>query len=154
MSKKQELLDKLPEVILGIPKETFVDHFFDTRHYKPEKGEILAKYTAKAEFVEGREKMDIIHLLQIDKAFQAAQVMRKIHQAKEPDCYRLLREMCEDLATGMSEEEVNKKPYEFTLEAFFYTQKEHIPKNDPHWETIQLLEYDKENKQFVSKIEI
>jgi len=45
-------------------------------------------------------------------------VMKKIHCCKEPDCYKICREMCEDLISGMSEDDVAKKEHEFIIEAF------------------------------------
>ncbi len=139
---------------MQVTKDNFHEHFFDVRQHRPKKGQIMAKYAAVAEFVSGREKRDIIHLLKMDKAHQAAQVMRKIHLAKEPDCYRVLRQMCEDLLNGLSEDEVDQKPYSFVLEAYFYTTRECVPEDDPHWETIRLLEYDEETKTFKSRIEL
>jgi hypothetical protein len=153
-SKKQELLAGLPETIFGVPSEIFVDHFYDVRTNKAQPGQILAKYVAWAEFVDGKEKRDIINLLKIDKAHQATQVMRKIHCCREPDCYRLLREMCEDLISGMTDEQVEKKAYPFVLEVFFYVERQYVPENDPHWVTIKLMEYDKEKNTYISKIEV
>lgn len=164
MNQEQELPDRetfirnqeqdLPEIILGVPRDVFLEEFFDVRRHKPQQGQVMAKFQAVAEFVDGREKRDIIGLLKIDKAKQAAMVMRKIHLAREPDCYRVLREMCEDMLMGMSDEEVEKKAYEFVLEAFFYTKRENIPEDDPRWSTIQILEWDEENKTFKSHVKI
>lgn len=137
-----------------IDEHNFAEHFFDVRQHRPQPGQIMAKFTAVAIFGSGNEKRDIINLLKIDKAKQAAQVMNRIHLAKAPDCYRVLREMCEDLHRGMSEEEVEKKEYEFVLEAMYYTQKECVPKGDPHWETLQVLEFDEETNTFKARIEI
>lgn len=131
-----------------ITSENFNEYFFDVRHHGPKAGQVLAKFTAVAVFGDGKEKWDIIRLLQIDKAYQAAQVMNKIHLAKLPDCYRVCREMCEDLLSGMSDEDVARKEYEYVLEAIYYTKREYVPKDDPHWETIQLLEYNPENNSF------
>ena len=114
----------------------------------------MAKFTSYALFGSGEQKRDIIKLLKMDKAYQASQVMQRIHRAKAPDCYRVLREMCEDLLGGMSDEEVENKDYEFVLEAVFYTKKEYVPKKDPHWETLHVLQYDSVNNKFISNIEI
>lgn len=137
-----------------IDQTNFSNYFFDVRRHKPKHGQILAKFTAVAVFGSGYEKRDIIKLLKMDKAFQAAQVMEKIHLAKAPDCYRLLREMCQDLLSGMTDDEVDAKEYEFTLEAVYYTKKEYVPKHDPHWETLQILQYDAEKGRFISTIEL
>ncbi len=147
MSENQE-----SETIIN--KENFRQYFKDIRHHRPERGDIMAKFTAIALFGEGREKRDIIRILTMDKAKAAAKVMQKIHYAKEPDCYRVCREICEDLLKGMTVEQVDKKDYEFVLEICYYTKKEYVPKNNQHWETIQLIEYDSETKQFRSRIEV
>jgi hypothetical protein len=137
-----------------IDSSNFNQYFFDARQHGPQKGQVMARFTAMAVFGDGQEKSDIINLLKIDKAHQASQVMQRIHLAKAPDCYRVLREMCEDLHSGMSDEEVNKKEYEFILEAVFYTKKEYVPKNDPHWELLKVMNYDSESKTFTSHVEL
>jgi hypothetical protein len=144
----------MSKTVLGVDESIFADQFFDVRRHKPNPGQVMSRFTAVADFVEGQAKKDVIGLLKIDKAYQAAQVMRKIHWAREPDCYRVLAEMCEDLAAGIPDKEVENKPYRFILEAFFYTDKKYVPKNDPHWDMIQLIEWDEEKKTFISKIEI
>lgn len=138
---------------LVIDESNFDQYFFDTRKHAPKPGQVLAKFRAIATFGDGPHKHDVIRLLKIDKAQQAAMVMRKIHHAREPDCYRVCREICEDLASGMTDLQVAEKEYEYVLEAFYYTKREYVPKNDPHWETIQLLEYDPETGSFSARIE-
>ena len=152
-------MDSEPEVIkdedgIVIDASNFDQYFFDVRQHGPKKGQVMAKFTAMAIFGSGREKMDIIKLLKIDKAQQATQVMQRIHLAKPPDYYRILREMCEDLRNGMTDEEVDQKEYEFVLEAIFYTKKEYVPKRDPHWETLHVLDFDPDSKKFTSHIEL
>jgi hypothetical protein len=93
-----------------------------------------------------------MYLLKLGKVEQAIAVMRKIHGVKELDCYKMLREMCEDMLR-MTDEEVEKKVYEFVIQLFFYTQREYVP-TSPNWETIQLLEYDKDSGEYKSRIEI
>lgn len=142
----------MSEEKIVIDETNFGEHFHDVRFNRPKPGQVLARFSAVADFVDGPQKRDVIDLLKRDKAFQATAVMRKLHHAKEPDCYRVCREICEDLMT-MSEEEVEKKPYPFILEMFFYTKKELVPKNK-HWETIQLLEFDKDSNTYKSRIEL
>jgi len=137
-----------------ITSENFSEYFFDVRKHRPKKGQIMAKYTAVAEFVGPQAKRDIIKLMMMDKAHAASMVMKKIHGAKEPDCYRVCREIAEDLLSGMSSKDIIDKPYEFVVEFFFYTQREHVPKNDPHWSTIKLLSYDEDEGVYRSAIEI
>ena len=135
-----------------ITDENFHEYFFDVRTNKPKKGQVLAKFTAVAEFVDGQGKKDIMYLLSLGKIEQAIAVMRKIHGVRELDCYKMLKEICKDMLT-LEASEVEKKVYEFTIQLFFYTQREYVPQS-PNWETIQLLEYDKEAGEYKSRIEI
>ena len=138
---------------LIIDERNFHEYFFDVRKYGPKEGQVLVKFSAVAAFGNGPHKHDVIKLLKIDKAKQAAAVMQKIHHARIPDCYRVCREMCQDLRAGMTEEHVAMKEYEYVLEAFYYTQREHVP-NDSHWETIPLLEFDQKSGAFKSQISV
>ena len=54
----------------------------------------------------------------------------------------------------MTEDDVAKKEYEFVIESFYYTNREYIPKNDPHWETIEIMKYDPETNTFKSEIHL
>lgn len=122
-----------------IDSSNFANYFFDVRKFGPKPGQIMARFSAIAVFGDGPEKMDLIKVLRKGKAESAAQVMRKIHCAAEPDCYRVCREICEDLISGMTDDQVCKKEYSFLLEAFYYTKKDYVPKNDPNWEMIDLM---------------
>jgi hypothetical protein len=137
-----------------ITEENFDQYFKDVRKNRPQPGQVLARFHAVAAFGPGPHKLDIIKLLRQDKAQQAAQVMQRIHLAKTPDCYRVCREMCEDLLVGLSDEQVNQKEYEYHLEALYYTQKECVPKNDPHWETLTVVRFDPETNTFKTNIEL
>lgn len=148
---KEQVKDEAGVVI---DHTNFRHYFFDVRQHRPQPGQIMAKFSAVAVFGDGPEKRDLINVLKRGKGEAAAQVMRKIHCAREPDCYRVCREMCDDLLGGMSVEEVAKKEYEFVLEAFYYTKREYVPKHDPHWETIDLLKYDEKTKMFKAVIEL
>ena len=138
---------------LVIDSSNFAEYFFDVRQHGPQEGQVMAKFSAVAVFADGPEKWDIIGLLKKDKAHQASQVMNRIHCARFPDCYRVCREMCEDLLE-LPDEAVAAKEYEFVLEAMYYTKKEYVPKGDPNWELIQTLHFDKETNTFHSTIEI
>lgn len=137
-----------------IDSSNFAEYFFDVRKFGPKEGQIMAKFSAVAIFGDGPEKRDVIKILRKDKAEAAAMVMKKIHCAREPDCYTICREMVEDMLKGMSDDEVAKKEYEFILEAFYYTKREYIPKGDPHWETIDLVKFDPETNTFKVNIEL
>jgi hypothetical protein len=143
---------------LEINEQNFNDYFKDVRIHQPEKGDVIAQYTASAEFIDGNEKRQIISLLTSteNKMEATAQVMRKLLHASELDSYKIPRQMAEDLLSGMSFDEVSSKPYKYTLEMFFYAKPENIPKEDPHWSMISVLNLgeflDKKEKQIQSRI--
>lgn len=125
---------------LVIDASNFGEYFFDVRMHTPRKGQVMARYTAIAEFISGPEKQQMIDLLHMpEKARPAVQVMRKLLFANERDAFRVPREMVEDLTKGMSIQEVLDKPYRYTLEYFYYVDPQHVPEGDPHWCKIPLL---------------
>ena len=103
-----------------INEENFNQYFKDVRQNKPEKDDIIAKYSAMAEFVDGGEKRQIISLLMTteDKMEATAQIMRKLLFACERDALKVPRMMAEDLISGMSTDEVAEKPYKYKVEIF------------------------------------
>lgn len=126
-----------------ITEENFGEYFFDVRMHKPQRGQVMARYTAVAEFIDGPMKQDIIGLLlKYNKAEAATKVLRKLGCATEKDSIRVCKEIVQDLMNGMTPEEVEKKPYEYTMEAFFYTKKEYVPIDDPHWSVISIANLD------------
>jgi len=129
---------------LEINDENFSQYFRDVRMSKFEKGDVMAKYTAIAEFVDGGEKRQIISLLTDteNKMEATVQVMRKLLFASELDAYKVPRLMAEDLLSGMSVDDCAEKPYKYTLEMFYYTRPELIPKDDPHWCSISIIPTD------------
>lgn len=129
---------------IEINEDNFKDYFRDIRRTKPEKGEVIAKYSAIAEFIDGGEKRQIISLLTDteNKMEATVQIMRKLLFASEVDAHRIPRLMAEDLLSGMTVDDVVKKPYKYTLEMFFYTKPENIPTDDPHWSCISVLNLD------------
>lgn len=138
----------LDEANLEITEENWDQYFFDVRKHNPQQGQIIACYSAIAYFVDGIEKEHVIQLLKgKQKAEAVAQIMRKLHHASEPDCWRIPREMAEDLISGMSEIEVLKKEYKYTAEFYYYTEAKYVPDNDPHWTIISILNLD----DFLSK---
>ena len=126
---------------IEINEINFSEYFRDVRNCVPARGEVIAQYTASAEFVEGNEKRQVISLLNSteNKMEATAQVMRKLLFASELDAYRVPRMMAEDMISGMTEDEVASKPYKYTLEMFFYAKPENVPKDDPHWSVISVL---------------
>ena len=103
----------------------------------------MARWVSKAEFIDGQMKKDVINLLASnDKALSATKVMQKLAYATYQDSVRICKEICQDLESGMSLEEVEAKPYSYELEMFYYTKKEYVPKDDPHWSIIGLENLD------------
>jgi hypothetical protein len=135
--------------ISNMTEEEFNSKFFDVRKHKLQKGQVIARFTAMADLIEaGFEKRNLVDLLrQTDKAEAAAQVMRKLFHSAEPDCYRVPKEIAQDLISGLSVSEVLAKPYRYKIELFYYTEKDNIPENHPHWSCISLLNLDEFLKQ-------
>jgi len=128
---------------LIIDEKNFSQYFRDCRINRPERGDVMARYVAVAQLVDGQMKKNLVDLLSNkDKAYAATQVMRKLGCATQKDAIRVCREMAEDLNNGLSSEEVEKKIYEYELETFFYTKKEYVPLDDPHWSIISLVNLD------------
>jgi len=133
--------DEKPEI--EITDENFDEYFHDVRRCSPQKGEVMVCYTSSAQFVEGHEKRHMLKVIQMDGKIEAAtQIMRKLLFANELDAYRVPKEMLKDLISGMTEEEVVQKPYDYTVEIFYYTKPECIPKDDPHWHQITIMNMD------------
>jgi hypothetical protein len=128
---------------LIIDENNFDEHFFDVRQNSPQKGQVIACYSAAADFVRGNEKRNVIDLLRnTNKVEPCAQVMRKLLFASELDAYRVPRMMAEDMASGMTIDEVQDKDYKYKVEIYYYTNPENVPKDDPHWTIIELLNLD------------
>jgi hypothetical protein len=128
---------------LEITQANFQNYFTDVRTNTPQPGQILTCYTAMADFIRGPEKRQIIDLLgKENKAEVITKVMRKLLFACEQDSIRVPLRMAEDLASGMSPKDVERKAYRFKIELFFYTWPEYVPQNDPHWKIIPLLNKD------------
>jgi hypothetical protein len=123
---------------LVIDETNFNQYFFDIKE-KPQKGQVLARYTGMADLLESKEKDFIVDALMGTKmgADMAAQVMKKHFHATDHDSIRVPQMILEDL-NELSPNEVKKKPYRFQLEYFYWTNPENIPTDDPHWETITL----------------
>jgi hypothetical protein len=133
--------DKKEELV--IDESNFSQYFRDCRTSKPERGDIMARYSARAEFIDGQMKRDIIDLLHNrDKTFAATQVMRKLGCATQKDSIRVCKEICQDLFSGMSLKEVEQKVYTYDIELFYYTKKEYIPIDDMHWTPIGIANLD------------
>ena len=136
-------MDDKTNAELIIDESNFSQYFKDCRISRPDRGDVMARYSARAEFIDGQMKRDIIDLVHNrDKAFAATQVMRKLGCATQKDSVRICKEICQDLASGMSLKEVEHKVYTYDIELFYYTKKEYIPIDDPHWTPIGIANLD------------
>ena len=135
--------DKMSEELI-IDESNFHEYFKDCRRQKPSRGDVMARFIAMAEFIDGQMKKDIIGLLsnRDDKVNAALQVMRKLGGATEKDAIRVCKEICFDLANGMSVLEVESKVYKYQMEVFYYTKREYVPVDDPHWSVIKIANLD------------
>jgi hypothetical protein len=130
---------------MEITEENFSEYFHDIRTHRPQPGEVMAKYTAVAYLEDGLEKWNMIDLLsKAGKAHAATAVMRKCFFASERDSVSVARQMAEDLMS-MTKYDVAKKSYKYNLEMFFYVLPEHVPADDPHWTTINLIDFTKKD---------
>ena len=127
---------------LIIDESNFDEYFFDVQKHKPKPGQVLVCYDAIAEFIDGNLKRDVIQLLlQNDKAGETApRLMQKLAGSVLDDSTKVIREILQDLIDGMPIDDVADKPYEFHCQHFFYTEKQYIPKNDPHWWSTSLID--------------
>jgi len=125
-----------------IDETNFEQYFFDVRMHTPKKGQVMARYAAVAEFVDGMMKKNIIDLLKKDKAIAATQVLRKLGCATEKDSLRLCKEICEDMLVGLTDAQIEEKSYRYMIEVFYYTEQKNIPLDDPHWSVISIRNLD------------
>ena len=126
--------------MVEINQQNFSQYFFNVRDHTPQPGQVLCVFRAICELLPGEEKSFLIKTLQRPNAAQsAANIMTKLFYASQESSWHTLVEMAQDLLEGMSEEEVNQKIYEFNSEFFYYTNRECIPTDDPHWEVIELM---------------
>jgi len=117
--------------------------FFDVKNHKPKKGQVIANYRAKAELVAGEDKIRLIDLLMSQDRLNAAlQMMRNIFLSLEEDAYNVCRSIMEDALSGLTVEEINEKPYKYTLNKFFYANPEDVPE-DIHWTVYHCIGNDK-----------
>lgn len=138
---------------LIIDETNFDQYFKDISSSKPEKGDILACYTTKATLSGGDLKKDII-LAAEENIYSAIKLLQKIAKARYLDSIKILREIISDILSGKSKEEVESKEYEYIAEFFYYTKREYIPEDDPHWSTLKIHNINdfKKNLNIKSKI--
>jgi hypothetical protein len=126
-----------------IDKHNFSEYFFNIRDHKPQKGQVLARFRAVCELVsedQKDEKRFLIALLQRPNSAQSAiNMMTKVFYADHDSAYTVPAEIAQDLLSGMSEDEVAQKPYEYTAEFYYYVLPQYVPQDDPHWAIINII---------------
>lgn len=123
---------------LIIDENNFHEHFFDITKFKPQKGQVLARYTAMAEFVSGDVKDFVVSALLNNPmgAEMSSKVMKHHCHATDECASAVPLQIAEDLKSGMSIDEVKSKPYKMQIEYFYWTAPDNIPTDDCHWEMI------------------
>lgn len=129
---------------LVIDDSNFGSYFFDITKNAPKKGQVLAKYTAMADFVKGDVKDYIIETLLTNPmgAEMATQVMKYHCHATDEYATSVPMAIAKDMADGMTREEVSIKSYRFQIEYFYWTEAKYVPKGDLHWECIAITRAD------------
>lgn len=135
-----------------IDESNFHEYFFDVRQHGPKKNHIMARFSAVAEFIDGKMKQDIIYLLtSVDNGgLSAVKVMQKLGCATYEGSVDICTEIADDLKAGLERgmslesisEEVENKAYSYHYEQFFYTEAQCVPKDNPHWDIIRLENLD------------
>ena len=141
---KVEISDVDVDKDLVIDESNFSQYFRDASKFAPQKGDSLVCYRASADFIYGDLKKDVVELLS-NSAFGAktsVQIIKKLAKTNEKEAVSLTKRICEDLYKGMTEDEVLAKPYPYLFEMFFFAKKDHIPKDDKHWECITISNLD------------
>ena len=135
----------MPDEII-IDESNFHLYFHEIGKNKPKKGQVLARYTAMAEFIAGEVKTFVVSALMNSGmgAEMSSQVMKYHCHATDDYATSVPLQIAEDLKNGMTEEEVKNKPYRFQLEYFYWTEPENIPTDDVHWEMITVTKSEME----------
>lgn len=129
---------------LVIDESNFEQYFRNTKKTKPQKGDVMAIYRATAELTSGSLKEQVVEALCSEEigAKKAIQLIIKLGQTNRREATKLIKQICSDLYGGMQKNYVIAKSYKYIFEMFFYTKKEHIPKDDSHWEVIVIKNLD------------
>lgn len=109
---------------------------------KPQEGEVMARWRACADFVDGCVKRNVIDLLLRNEkgGLLSRKILSKV--AKIVDEKKVLIEMSQDLLDGKSIDEVAQKPYPIVIQHFYWAKRENVP-DDPHWDIIEYKDLSK-----------
>lgn len=130
--------DKEDELV--IDQSNFDQYFFDIKKHGPTEGQIMARFCAKAQLMNSVEKQNLVDVLLTNKegAEIGVNMSQNTFSCTESEAVKLCKEIVLDLLNGKSKTEVLEKPYTFTIEKFFWTREEYVPKNNPHWKAIKI----------------
>lgn len=123
-----------------LSEEYFKNKFFPADgKYKPQKGQVLARFRAKADLEGDWVKRNMIDLLtkNLNGSSLALKIATKVLSIKEKSAVALVKEMLSDLSSGMQDDEVMEKKYQVVIEQLYWTNPEYVP-DDPHWDRIDL----------------
>lgn len=132
-----------------IDDDNFSEYFKDVSSHKPERGECLAIFRSMAELVNGEIKQDVLQAVTTNMygGQGAVQTLIKKCNMSYKEALRVCKEICQD-RLNMSDDEVLEKPYKFLFEKQYYTKKEYVPKDSPHWEVVGLRNIDIKDLNF------
>lgn len=123
-----------------IDETNFNNYFKEVNKSKPDKDDVIAAYRARAYLVEGDLKKDIINLLKTNNGTDSAvKLLVKSAHCLYEDAINISKNICKDLSFGLTDEEILEKEYPYTLEIFYYTKEENIPKDDKHWSIMKIV---------------
>ncbi len=124
--------------------EEIEDKFLDARKSAPRPDDVMARFRAIADFVEGEDKDIVIQFIKNNPvgASMAVKTLRSRCGALNVDAVRVAMEIAKDLVSGLSDKEVREKPYKMEIEILFYCKKEDVPFS-PHWDLLPTVRLDK-----------
>ncbi len=124
-----------------------METFLDARKNSPRPDDVMARFRAVADFVNGRDKEIVIQFIKSNPlgADMAVKTLKNRCGALPVDATRVALEIAQDLCNGVPEEEVKEKPYKMEIEMIFYCKKEDVP-FDPHWDLLPTVRLDNKNE--------
>ena len=131
MSEQEDLI---------IDDSNFHEYFRDVESNNPKSGDCIAIFRSMAEIHDGDLKQRIVDnlLTNVFGATAALNMFIKEGRTDEESAIKLLKEIGADLASGMTREEVLVKPYTYLVEISYYTKKEFVPKDNKHWQFLNI----------------
>lgn len=128
--------------------------FLDAKKNAPRPDDVMARFRAVADFVDGEDKTRVIDFIKFNPvgADMAVKTLKNRCGALPIDAARVAMQIAEDLVSGVSEEKIKQKPYKMQVEMIFYCKKEDVPE-DPHWDLLPTVRLDKKKTEVESKVQ-